>query len=397
MTTATLLTQALEKHQCGDLINAEALYNQLLEINPSDADALNLLGVLHLQRSDFSRSQDLIQLAISLHPEIAEYHNNLGQVFRYQGNHEVARNCFQEALKRNPHLQSAIENLDAVSSALQSTAAETWVGTPMKRYDVVQKVISRIAGRTYLEIGIDTAESFTRIEAERKIGIDPVPTKNLIEQLMNSFDIDYFSYSLSEASQENRLVIAAKTRQAVKNMPADASAELFYMTSDQFFEQKAEHLFSEKGIDVAFIDGLHTNEQTYQDVLNVLSHLNDGGVILLHDCNPPTEASAFPAASWEEAARANPSGWNGSWCGDVWKTVVRLRSAHDDVRVFVLDCDWGIGVVQRARPDSVLSLPESAVESMTYPYLAKNRQALLNLQPQEYLFDFLKTIGRPHA
>jgi hypothetical protein len=165
------------------------------------------------------------------------------------------------------------------------------------------------------------------------------------------------------------------------------------MTSDAFFQQKSGQLFNEKGIDVAFIDGLHTDEQTYKDVLNVLDCLSDGGVILLHDCNPPTESSAFPAASWEDAARAKPDGWNGCWCGDVWKTVVRLRSCHEDLRVFVLDCDWGVGVVHRGKPDSVLGLPERAVETMTYQYLEKNRQALLNLKPQEYLFDFLKTIG----
>lgn len=392
MTTATLLAEALENHQCGNLTYAEALYNQLLQIDPSDADALNLLGVLYLQRSDFDRSHDLIQHAIALNPEVAEYHNNLGQVFRYQGKHQVAMNCFQEALKRKPHLQSAIENLDAVGTALRS-AAETTAGSQMKRYEVVQKVISRIAGRTYLEIGIDAAESFMRIQAERKIGIDPIPTRNLIDQMLNALDIDYFSYSLSESSRENRLVIASRTYRPTENVPMNESGELFYMTSDAFFQQKAGQLFNEKGIDVAFIDGLHTDEQTYKDVMNVLDYLNDDGVILLHDCNPPTESSAFPAASWEEAARANPEGWNGSWCGDVWKTVVRLRSTRDDLRVFVLDCDWGIAVVHRGRPDAVLSLPERAVEAMTYPYLAKNRQTLLNLQPQEYLFDFLKTIG----
>jgi tetratricopeptide (TPR) repeat protein len=392
MTTEDLLTEAMEKHQCGDLTNAEALYNQLLQIDPSDADALNLLGVLFLQRYDFTRSHDLIQHAISLHPEVAEYHNNLGQVFKYQGRHQLAMNCFQEALNRDPHLQSAIENLDVVSSALQS-ADETTASCSMKRYDVVQKVISRMAASTYLEIGIDTAESFMRIDADRKIGIDPVPTKNLIDQMINALDIDYFGYSLSKASQENRVVITARTRRSVENMPMDASAELFYMTSDEFFEHKAGKLFGEKKIDVAFIDGLHTNEQTYKDVLNVLDHLNDDGVILLHDCNPPTESSAFPSVSWQEAAKANPDGWNGFWCGDVWKTVVRLRSIHDDLRVFVLDCDWGIGVVRRGKSDSMLDLTDRAVDAMTFKDLAKNRHALLNLQPQEYLYDFLKTIG----
>ena len=90
------------------------------------------------------------------------------------------------------------------------------------------------------------------------------------------------------------------------------TSELFYETSDMFFEKHATELFSKDPLNVAFVDGLHTWEQTYQDVLNCLNYLSDNGVILMHDCNPPTAATAHPAESWQAAAEMGlPGLWEG--------------------------------------------------------------------------------------
>lgn len=32
------------------------------------------------------------------------------------------------------------------------------------------------------------------------------------------------------------------------------------------------------------------------------------------------------------------------WSGDVWKSIVHLRSIRPDLRVAVLDCDSGVGI-----------------------------------------------------
>jgi hypothetical protein len=52
-------------------------------------------------------------------------------------------------------------------------------------------------------------------------------------------------------------------------------------TSDEFFAT----LRPSKRYDVAFIDGLHTFEQTYRDVINTFAHLRSG-VILIDDTVP---------------------------------------------------------------------------------------------------------------
>ena len=59
-----LLKAALEKHKSGDINAAEALYHQILTYQPNDADVLNLLGVLSLQRCDLDQAHILLKRAI---------------------------------------------------------------------------------------------------------------------------------------------------------------------------------------------------------------------------------------------------------------------------------------------------------------------------------------------
>lgn len=104
------------------------------------------------------------------------------------------------------------------------------------------------------------------------------------------------------------------------------------MTSDHFFE------INTSKFDIIFVDGLHWCEQAYKDIINSLAILNDGGVILMHDCLPYTER----IAQWPFTT-GDPSG---AWCGDVWKAYLGILSL-DGVDSRVGDWDWGIGVIKK--------------------------------------------------
>jgi hypothetical protein len=115
----------------------------------------------------------------------------------------------------------------------------------------------------------------------------------------------------------------------------------------------------------------------------------------MHDCSPANEIAALPAAGIEEVAAKNFPGWTGAWNGDVWKAVVHLRSFYDDLNVFVLDCDNGVGVVARGRSrEKKLSYSEHEIQQMDYGFLEKHRQRLLDLRPPDYIFEFLQSRGR---
>jgi SAM-dependent methyltransferase len=223
---------------------------------------------------------------------------------------------------------------------------------PMNRIDVIQKIIDKTGAQNYLEIGVARGECFLSIKAQRKIAVDP------------------------------------KLRFLLKLKLKSQDAKYYQLTSDNFFAKvKLPH-----GFDIVFIDGLHTYQQSLKDVENALSVLNENGVIVMHDCNPPDAAAAHPANSPGHAASLGLPGWTGGWCGDVWKTVCHLRSQRMDLRIFTLDCDCGLGIVTKGKPENQLELAEVDLRKLTYDDLAKSRNQFLNLKDENSLSEFLQTI-----
>jgi hypothetical protein len=221
------------------------------------------------------------------------------------------------------------------------------------RIQIIQKVIDRVAAENYLEIGVFNGDCFLEIRCHRKTAVDPAPT--------------------------------IPFKQRLKRWDKNLRIKIRATTSDDFFAG----LQAGIKFDVVFIDGLHTYEQALRDVENSLRFLSEGGVILMHDCNPTFAAAAHPAGSLAEAAAMNLPGWTGEWTGDVWKTICRLRSGRADLRVFVLDCDFGVGVVTRGKPDDQLDSTPEMIAGMNYEDLAKDRQKILNLKPETCVEDFL--------
>lgn len=227
----------------------------------------------------------------------------------------------------------------------------------MERLKIINKVIEKLEVENYLEIGVFKGNLFDAVRAKRKTGVDPnflIPRK---KRIVNSF------------------VSAGKIK---------------------YYEQKSDDFFKsieEKGkrinLDVAFVDGLHTWEQAYKDVDNCLRHLNQNGVIIMHDCIPPHAAAAYPAGNYDEAMNLNLSGWSGEWTGDVWKAVVQLR-CNSQLETFVLDTDYGIGVVLKAPNSKKLNYKVEEIEAMDYDFLLQNKSHLLNIRGMDYLDEILR-------
>jgi hypothetical protein len=100
------------------------------------------------------------------------------------------------------------------------------------RYSIIQETINRKNYKSYLEIGCDQDELFSKIKIEKKIGVDPISGGTVRD------------------------------------------------TSDNFFKK------NNIKFDIIFIDGLHEYDQVKKDINNSLLFLNDSGVIFLHDCMP---------------------------------------------------------------------------------------------------------------
>lgn len=232
----------------------------------------------------------------------------------------------------------------------------------MNRIEVVQRALDERAKPVYLEIGVSNGIAFRRIAADEKIAVDPV------------FRLSGRSRRLADAKAH--------------------ATHYFEMTSEAFFASQTAFL-AQRSIDVALIDGLHSYEQVVRDVENTLRYLRDDGVIVLHDCNPATASIGSTATSYDDFRARNR--WQTilwlsgpPWSGDVWKAIVHLRSTRDDLRIAVLKCDWGVGILRKGPPESRLSYSAAQIAALSYEDLAADRDRLLNLKPPEYFGEFLR-------
>ena len=148
-------------------------------------------------------------------------------------------------------------------------------------------------------------------------------------------------------------------------------------------------MFEKRKIDAAFIDGLHEYKQIIRDVNNCLKFLNEDGVIILHDCNPRSALIATPFDLLEPVKKL--SEWTGAWTGDVWKAIVYFRSINNNLNIFVLDCDWGLGIITKGAAERMLTYSLEDIEKLSYEDLKKNKEDLLNLKELKYFDKFLTT------
>ena len=215
----------------------------------------------------------------------------------------------------------------------------------LNRTTIIQQLIDKFGYNTYLEIGVERGLNFFQIQAPFKIAVDPK-----------------FMIPGGHENTEN---------------------EKFYqVTSDEFFENPPKEIL-ENGIDIVLIDGLHTYEQSLRDVENCLKYLNPNGIIVMHDCLPSSEAEAMPSL---EEAKKHPE-FKGAWTGDVYKTILHLRSFHPDLFVCVINTDHGVGLVMRGQPENMLSLSKEEIASFSFHKLMEGKERLLNLKPKEWFFE----------
>ena len=245
-----------------------------------------------------------------------------------------------------------------LSIIARSTPMRWHLPNKISRMQLIQYAINQLSGHTYLEIGVDEGQAFCSVQAPVKIGVDPVAPRPAVAAEINKPGVSYFQ-----------------------------------QLSDAFFDEQATRVLSQ-GVDVAFIDGLHTYGQTFRDIQNTLQYLNPGGIILVHDCLPESADEARVAPTYEEAWRLNGAGWNGLWTGDGWKSIVAIRAGHAPGEACVLQCDHGVGVIRRQTAAPQLTLSLADIEALDYAALAASPDRLLGLTKPRQLQRLVKSLRR---
>lgn len=110
MKIASLLQQAVALHQKGKFGPAQDLYQQVLQLDADQFDALHLMGVLARQEGRAERAVELISQAIGINPSQASAHCNLGAALQDVGRTEDALASYERAVELDPGYALAFSN-----------------------------------------------------------------------------------------------------------------------------------------------------------------------------------------------------------------------------------------------------------------------------------------------
>jgi predicted O-linked N-acetylglucosamine transferase (SPINDLY family) len=107
------LQSAISHHQAGRLSEAEPIYSRILAVEPTQPDALHLLGVLASQCGHHAAGEEMIRRAVAVRPSAPNFRLSLGNVLMAQGRRADAIAQFQEEIRLCPKSVLAMNNLGA--------------------------------------------------------------------------------------------------------------------------------------------------------------------------------------------------------------------------------------------------------------------------------------------
>jgi hypothetical protein len=92
--------------------------------------------------------------------------------------------------------------------------------------------------------------------------------------------------------------------------------------------------------DIILADSWHTYECSKRDLRYALATLDEGGFLVVHDCDPP------------ESEMARSSYRSGEWCGVTYAAFVDFVLERDDIDYYTVDTDFGCAVVRKRPSES---------------------------------------------
>lgn len=165
-----------------------------------------------------------------------------------------AESALEEAMSRHPEDPLTREFFARVEFVKCLAAAQTRLPGPIY-LDWLRWFHEHLKPASYVEIGVESGQSLQYAQAPtRAIGIDPALH-----------------------------IVHSQT----------AWVKLFQLPSDEFFQNHdLRQVLGEDAVSLAFIDGLHTFDQTLKDFMNVERYSDKQTVVLFHDIFPVTAKTA---------------------------------------------------------------------------------------------------------
>ena len=102
-----LLVRAIEAHKGGRFAEAEAGYRRVLRRRPTDADALNFLGMMRVQIGNLGEGLELLRRSVKSQPRNPHAWTNFGNALTASGALEEALKAFSTAAELAPTMAEA--------------------------------------------------------------------------------------------------------------------------------------------------------------------------------------------------------------------------------------------------------------------------------------------------
>ena len=125
MQTDSILSEARNFHQAGQLQMAETRYRELLQLDPTNTMALYGLSLLAYQARQYGTAEELIKKVIAQVPDDAQPLMTLGTINRAQGNINAAIENYQSALVFSPENPDVLCALGAIYRDQNNYSAAT--------------------------------------------------------------------------------------------------------------------------------------------------------------------------------------------------------------------------------------------------------------------------------
>ncbi len=134
--------------------------------------------------------------------------------------------------------------------------------------------------------------------------------------------------------------------------------------------------------DLVFVDPYHSYECSSSDLTAAFTLLRPGGIMVIHDCNPPNMLIAMPTFH------------EGEWCGVTYWAFIDFVLRRWDAGFLTVDTDSGCGVIykqpirnleSRAARAALRHLAESwrtvrDDDTARFDFFDRHRRDLLNLK-----------------
>lgn len=183
-----------------------------------------------------------------------------------------------------------------------------------------------------------------------------------------------------------RLITDIETKHSV-DMNPNTNPD-FVADSNTFFNMLHNESFScldkDYKWDIIFIDGAHMAQQVYLDLCNSFNHLDENGIIIMHDVLPWSYDMTIEADVGQREAT----------CQDAWKVVEYCLKERNDMHICTLEeNNGGLGLITKAKEKRIPILSKEYNKFYQFDVYMQERNKYMNTIKED---EVLKWLEKPY-